>query len=194
MRSELEEKLTLKLGNLGEMFGVVKQVSGQTRGEFKNSITNIDNPDRDLFLKNLAESKKLPDLKDISGLWVELVKEIRNAESIKTFNTNVLSADGDNSELEVLRIGTFSITHNGMFLKHLIDTNQIEFLPSQPSGVNKRKLKRLQNNATGSRYAYFTHFQTGSAFRRSSEFTLYPETSELYRINMSKYNQRSGLS
>ena len=37
--SELEEKLTLKLGNLGEMFGVVKQVSGQTRGEFKNSIT-----------------------------------------------------------------------------------------------------------------------------------------------------------
>ena len=85
--SELEEKLTLKLGNLGEMFGVVKQVSGQTRGEFKNSITNIDNPDRDLFLKNLSESKKLPDLKDISGLWVELVKEIRNAESIKTFKT-----------------------------------------------------------------------------------------------------------
>ena len=75
--AELEEKLTLKLGNLGEMFGVVKQVSGQTRGEFKNSITNIDNPDRDLFLKNLAESKKLPDLSDISGLWVELVKEIR---------------------------------------------------------------------------------------------------------------------
>ncbi len=147
--SELEEKLTLKLGNLGEMFGVVKQVSGQTRGEFKNSITNIDNPNRDLFLKNLAESKKLPDLSDISGLWVELLKEIRNAETIKTFTTEVLSADGDNSELEVLRIGTFSITQDGNFLKHLIDTNQVEFLPSQPSGVNKRKLKRLQGSTEG---------------------------------------------
>ncbi len=147
--SELEEKLTLKLGNLGEMFGVVKQVSGQTRGEFKNSITNIDNPNRDLFLKNLAESKKLPDLADISGLWVELLKEIRNAETIKTFTTEVLSADGDNSELEVLRIGTFSITQDGNFLKHLIDTNQVEFLPSQPSGVNKRKLKRLQSSSEG---------------------------------------------
>ena len=147
--SELEEKLTLKLGNLGEMFGVVKQVSGQTRGEFKNSITNIDNPNRDLFLKNLAESKKLPDLEDISGLWVELLKEIRNAETIKTFTTEVLSADGDNSELEVLRIGTFSITQDGNFLKHLIDTNQVEFLPSQPSGVNKRKLKRLQGGSEG---------------------------------------------
>jgi biopolymer transport protein ExbB len=147
--SELEEKLTLKLGNLGEMFGVVKQVSGQTRGEFKNSITNIDNPNRDLFLKNLAESKKLPDLADISGLWVELLKEIRNAETIKTFTTEVLSADGDNSELEVLRIGTFSITQDGNFLKHLIDTNQVEFLPSQPSGVNKRKLRRLQGSSEG---------------------------------------------
>tara|TARA_B100000214_G_scaffold287497_1_gene217053 strand:+ start:461 stop:1825 length:1365 start_codon:yes stop_codon:yes gene_type:complete len=147
--SELEEKLTLKLGNLGEMFGVVKQVSGQTRGEFKNSITNIDNPNRDLFLKNLAESKKLPDLSDISGLWVELLKEIRNAETIKTFTTEVLSADGDNSELEVLRIGTFSITQDGNFLKHLIDTNQVEFLPSQPSGVNKRKLRRLQGSTEG---------------------------------------------
>ena len=147
--SELEEKLTLKLGNLGEMFGVVKQVSGQTRGEFKNSITNIDNPNRDLFLKNLAESKKLPDLADISGLWVELLKEIRNAETIKAFKTEVLSADGDNSELEVLRIGTFSITQDGNFLKHLIDTNQVEFLPSQPSGVNKRKLRRLQGSSEG---------------------------------------------
>ncbi len=147
--SELEEKLTLKLGNLGEMFGVVKQVSGQTRGEFKNSITNIDNLNRDNFLKNLAESKKLPDLEDISGLWIELLKEIRNAESIKTFKTNVLSADGENSELEVLRIGTFSITQDGKFLKHLIDTNQVEFLPSQPAGVNMRKLRRLQNSNEG---------------------------------------------
>ena len=147
--AELEEKLTLKLGNLGEMFGVVKQVSGQTRGEFKNSITNIDNPARDLFLKNLAESKKLPDLSDISNLWVELVKEIRNAETIKVFKTNVLTADGNNDELEVLRIGTFSISHEGMFLKHLVETNQIEFLPSQPAGVSKRKLKNLQKDLEG---------------------------------------------
>ena len=147
--AELEEKLTLKLGNLGEMFGVVKQVSGQTRGEFKNSITNIDNPDRDLFLKNLAESKKLPDLSDISGLWIELVKEIRNAETIKVFKTNVLTADGNNDQLEILRIGTFSITHEGLFLKHLIETNQVEFLPSQPAGVSKRKLKSLQNETEG---------------------------------------------
>ena len=136
--AELEEKLTLKLGNLGEMFGVVKQVSGQTRGEFKNSITNIDNPDRDTFLRNLAESKKLPNLNDISALWVELLKEISNAEDVKSFDTEVLTADGKLTNLNILRIGTFSLSSDGKFLKHLIDTNQVEFLPSQPSGVSKR--------------------------------------------------------
>ena len=34
--SELEEKLTLKLGNLGEMFGLVRKVAGQTKFEFEN--------------------------------------------------------------------------------------------------------------------------------------------------------------
>lgn len=147
--AELEEKLTLKLGNLGEMFGVVKQVSGQTRGEFKNSITNIDNPNRDLFLKNLAESKKLPNLDDISGLWIELLKEISNAENVKSFDTEVLTADGKLTNLNVLRIGAFSLSSDGKFLKHLIDTNQVEFLPSQPSGVSKRKLSNLQSAENG---------------------------------------------
>lgn len=147
--AELEEKLTLKLGNLGEMFGVVKQVSGQTRGEFKNSITNIDNPNRDTFLRNLAESKKLPNLNDISALWVELLKEISNAEDVKSFDTEVLTADGKLTNLNILRIGTFSLSSDGKFLKHLIDTNQVEFLPSQPSGVSKRKLSNLQSSDGG---------------------------------------------
>ena len=147
--AELEEKLTLKLGNLGEMFGVVKQVSGQTRGEFKNSITNIDNPNRDTFLRNLAESKKLPNLNDISALWVELLKEISNAEDVKSFDTEVLTADGKLTNLNILRIGTFSLSSDGKFLKHLIDTNQVEFLPSQPSGVSKRKLSNLQSSDSG---------------------------------------------
>ena len=144
LKDKVKRSIQQKISSDIEILDYIPVSGGCISQAFK-----IITSDRDLFLKNLAESKKLPDLKDISGLWVELVKEIRNAESIKTFNTNVLSADGDNSELEVLRIGTFSITHNGMFLKHLIDTNQIEFLPSQPSGVNKRKLKRLQNNAPG---------------------------------------------
>ena len=94
-------------------------------------------------------SKKLPNLNDISALWVELLKEISNAEDVKSFDTEVLTADGKLTNLNILRIGTFSLSSDGKFLKHLIDTNQVEFLPSQPSGVSKRKLSNLQSSDSG---------------------------------------------
>ena len=76
--SELEEKLTLKLGNLGEMFGVVRQVAGQTKGEFENSISNLQFPERNDALQKLTEKRKLPSVEEIKVLWVELIKEIKN--------------------------------------------------------------------------------------------------------------------
>ena len=64
-------------------------------------------------------------------------------------SNQVLTTDGKLTNLNVLRIGTFSLSSDGKFLKHLIDTNQVEFLPSQPSGVSKRKLSNLQSAESG---------------------------------------------
>ena len=50
---------------------------------------------------------------------------------------------------EVVRLGTFNTASDGKFLKHLIDTNQLQFLPSQPAGMSKRSLKKIQNNDSG---------------------------------------------
>ena len=121
--SALEEKLTLKLGNLGEMFGVVKQVAGQTKGEFENSITNIDHPDRTQFLDDLAQVRT-PSILNIRALWKTLLEEIQNSGEIVTFLTPVISADGNIEDTEVVRLGTFNTASDGKFLKHLIDTNQ----------------------------------------------------------------------
>ena len=38
--TELEEKLRITMGTLGEMFGVVRQVAGDTRGVFEASIVS----------------------------------------------------------------------------------------------------------------------------------------------------------
>lgn len=40
--SELEEQLTLKLGSFGELFGIVRQTAGESKGQFMLSLTNID--------------------------------------------------------------------------------------------------------------------------------------------------------
>ena len=147
--SELEEKLTLKLGNLGEMFGVVRQVAGQTKGEFENSISNIQYPERIDVLQNLSEKKKLPSVPQIKELWFELIKEIGYSAEVISFNTEILNADGSSSNLDVVRLGLFAIAADGDLLKHIPETNQIENLPSQPSGVNHGGLEDIQNESSG---------------------------------------------
>ena len=147
--SELEEKLTLKLGNLGEMFGVVRQVAGQTKGEFENSIANIQYPERIDVLQNLSEKKKLPSVPQIKELWFELIKEIGYSSEVISFNTEILNADGSSSNLDVVRLGLFAIAADGDLLKHIPETNQIENLPSQPSGVDHGGLEDIQNESSG---------------------------------------------
>ena len=56
--SELEEQLTLKLGSFGELFGIVRQTAGESKGQFSLSLTNIEYPERIDFLGDLAERKK----------------------------------------------------------------------------------------------------------------------------------------
>ena len=147
--SELEEKLTLKLGNLGEMFGVVRQVAGRTKGEFENSISNIQYPERIDVLQNLSEKKKLPSVPQIKELWFELIKEIGYSAEVISFNTEILNADGSSSNLDVVRLGLFAIASDGDLLKHIPETNQIENLPSQPSGVDHGGLEDIQNESSG---------------------------------------------
>ena len=52
--TDLTELLDERLGSLKEMFGVLQQVAGDTRGQFENSITTVQFPDREEFLTQLA--------------------------------------------------------------------------------------------------------------------------------------------
>ena len=63
------------MGTLGEMFGVVKQVAGDLKGQFENSVVSAQIPGRKAFASQLAESKKLPDIDRLEKLWFELQRK-----------------------------------------------------------------------------------------------------------------------
>ena len=71
--SDLEEQLNLKIGTLGELFGVVRQLSGDAKSNFNQSLTNLEFPDRIGFLGDLAERKALPTVSELNALWYEPV-------------------------------------------------------------------------------------------------------------------------
>ena len=64
---ELQETLRSRLGTLGELFGVVRQVAGDTRGFLESSIVSAELPGRAQALDKLAESKDLPTVEELEG-------------------------------------------------------------------------------------------------------------------------------
>ena len=116
----LTETLNIRLGSLKELFGVMQQVAGDSRSQFDNSLTNIQYPERSAFLENLAKkigsSAKLPSLDEIEKLWFELQREMTETGKTVRFSTNVITKDGTEGAMEVVRVGAFNIVADGKYL------------------------------------------------------------------------------
>ena len=70
----LGNELNLAVGVLGELFGVVKQIAGDFRGQVLNSLVSVEIPGREHFAENIAARKKLPNTKELRKLWFEIQK------------------------------------------------------------------------------------------------------------------------
>lgn len=146
--SELEEQLTLKLGSFGELFGIVRQTAGESKGQFMLSLTNIEYPERIEFLGDLAERKSLdlPTSAELDRLWYEILNELNQSGKVKVYNTDILSKSGELVNTDIIRIGVFNSVADGDYLNLVSEQNVLEYLAKQPEGSIRRSARKLQNN------------------------------------------------
>ncbi len=134
--AEYTETLNQRLGSLKELFGVMQQVSGDSQVRFNNSLTNIQYPDRGVFLEQLAKkigsSAKLPSLEEIERLWYELQREMTETGKVVRFSTDVITQDGAKEKMDVVRVGAFNIVTDGKYLKYESATGNVSELARQP--------------------------------------------------------------
>jgi biopolymer transport protein ExbB len=146
--SELEEQLTLKLGSFGELFGIVRQTAGESKGQFILSLTNIEYPERIEFLGDLAERKSLdlPTSAELDRLWYEILNELNQSGKVKVYNTDILSKSGELVNTDIVRIGVFNSAADGYYLNLVSEQNVLEYLAKQPERSIRRSARKLQNN------------------------------------------------
>jgi len=115
------QALDERLGALKELFGVLQTVSGDTQGIFKASLTNIQYPNRGEFLVELgskmAGASSLASIEDIERLWAMLQQEIIESGRVVRYTNLVTKADGQQEEMEVVRIGSLNIINENGYLK-----------------------------------------------------------------------------
>jgi len=130
--AELTEALDLRMGNLGELFGVTRQISGDTRGNVEASITTAQfGNERVEFLEELGKSKELPSIGELERLWAEMVHEMVEQGKIVEFEADVYTAGGIEKR-QVTRAGVFSVISDGQYLLWDPNEQQLQELSRQP--------------------------------------------------------------
>jgi len=131
------QALNERMGALKELLGVLQTVAGDTQGRFAASLTNIEYPNRDDFLvelgSSLAGASNIPEIEEIERLWAMLQQEVVESGRIVRFNQMVTKADGEQAEVEVVRVGAFNLISENGYLEFNDDGTVSELL-RQPEG------------------------------------------------------------
>jgi biopolymer transport protein ExbB len=147
--AEHEELLTSRLGNLGELFGVVRQVAGDTAGLINASLISSQFPHREEFLSRLAQSKALPEVADLENLYAALLQEMIESGKTVRYTTSVVAVNGEEHQEEVVRVGAFNVISNGDFLVWSPDTRKLAELGRQPAGKYHKTAADLEELQSG---------------------------------------------
>ena len=147
--SELETKLKLTMGTLGELFGVVRQVAGDTKGAFSTSLVTAQNPGREAFVDELSTRKELPASEDLQQLWIELLTEMTESGKVVTFKSPVTLADGSKVEQDVTRVGVFNLVSDDSYLRYNDEVGEIVELARQPAGRYLSQIEEFTDATPG---------------------------------------------
>ena len=132
--AELEERLRIRIGNFGELFGVVRDVAGDAVGEVLNSLASAQYPGRAEDARAMADAKELPSLDDLRALQLMLLEEMAQSGQVVRFTAEVTDPSGGRSRGEVIRVGAFNLVHDGQFVTRDPDSGALRILPRQPAG------------------------------------------------------------
>lgn len=143
---ELEDRLAVVMGTLGELFGVVKQVAGDTKAQLKTSIISAEYPRRFEFPGKIAERKELPDTSDLEKLWFTLQKEMVESGKVTKFERELVRKNGKKKTYHLTRVGSFNLVSQGKYFTYQPETNQVVELPKQVSWKYLSLIKKLEKS------------------------------------------------
>lgn len=132
--SELSETLQVRVGNMGELFGVVRQVAGDGKGIIDNSMISAQIADRAALANQLAQARGLPSINDLTNLYGLLLEEMIESGKVARFTADIFDAEGKSTPAEVVRVGVFNAITGDRFLTYEPESGRLQALARQPAG------------------------------------------------------------
>ena len=146
---ELEERLAVRIGNFGELFGVVRQVAGDAKGLIDASLVSAERPGRGDRASGIAQARALPGLRELRELQLLFLEEMVASSEVSRFQGAVTNPAGAVEEAEMVRVGAFNLVRGEDFLAFNAETGTLQTLPRQPAGRHRALAAALQEAEDG---------------------------------------------
>jgi biopolymer transport protein ExbB len=130
-----EALLRLKAASLGEMFGSVRQTSADFLNNYQTALTASQQSNKEVLFTQMANSKKLANIKELKAFWHSMLDEIIQSGNIRSYEADVISTSGEKTSQNVTRVGLFAAISNGKYLTYSQDMNALVELTVQPSST-----------------------------------------------------------
>lgn len=137
----LAETLRIRVGDMGELFGIVRQVGGDTKGIVDNSLITAQIDARNDVTNKLAQATALPSIEDLRELQAILLEEMIESGKVVRFQREIEDASGVARATDVVRIGVFNVVNENGYLTYDASNNILRELSRQPAA-------RYVNSAT----------------------------------------------
>ncbi len=146
--AELEESLQIKIGVLGELFGVTRQFAGELLASTEKAVTFSEYPERIGVLRDIGETQ-VHNLNQLQNLWISYLDEIVSSGEVKTIEANIIDKNGESITGEIVRYGHFTTTYKNKFVTPVPELSGFELLQRQPE---RDVLKNLRKHQRGDDY------------------------------------------
>ena len=143
--ADLQERLQIKIGVLGELFGVARQFAGELYASTENGFTFYEFPERPNKLEIIGQTQ-VHNIAQLETLWISYLNEIAASGEIKKVKTNIIDPKGNSYEDEIVRYGLFSASIGNSFVTPASDLNGFQLLKRQPERSVIKSLKRYPNS------------------------------------------------
>jgi biopolymer transport protein ExbB len=147
----LAADLQTRSGNLGELFGTVRQVANDLQALMRDSLVSAQYPGRAEWFDRVATSKKLPDITELERFWLLMQQEIAESGRVVGFPADVVAADGVTASDKVIRVGVFDAVSDGRYLSYQPESGRLVELARQPARRLRATAEALAS--TPERYA-----------------------------------------
>lgn len=128
---ELNDRLRVRTGDMGELFGIFRQMAAEANGVIGDSLLAVENPDRISRSASIAESGEVPEIADLRELQVLLLEEMVESGKVSRFATELSNAAGVTGVADVVRIGSFNAVSADGYLQ--LTEAGLSVLPRQPA-------------------------------------------------------------